>query len=378
MKVLFIDQIATVNYKYSFNLCNELKKNDINIDLIIDNKEDINESKVNTIKLFNTADKNASKVSKILNYINSTMKLINMIRNNEYDIIHVQWFNISPIDYILLKKAKKTGSRIIVTIHDILPFNEKFYDFKYHKKIYDIADEIIVQAEANIKRFKELFPQDEGKLSYIPHGNFANYANIHDKREARKYLNLPQDKNILLFFGQIKKVKGLGVLIDAFNDACKVRDDIYLVIAGSVWGDDFSIYEDKIKKYKLEDKIRCDIRYIKDEEIEYYYSACDLNVLPYLDVYQSGVIQLAYAYKKAVIVTNIGAFTSIVTEGSNGFIAEPNDYESLRNAIIRACNNNEKLNEMGEEGNRFILENFSWNDISTKIFKLYNKKKLGV
>lgn len=373
MKVLFIDQIATVNYKYTFNLCNELKKQGINIDLIIDNKEDVSESSVNTIKLFNTADKNLNKVAKIFNYMDSTYKLINKIKKKKYDVLHVQWFTVSPIDYLLLKKAKKIGLKVVITIHDILPFNQKFYDFRYHKKIYSLADEIIVQAETNINRFKELFPDNIEKVSYIPHGNFANYANIHNKNEARDYLKLPKDKNILLFFGQIKKVKGLGVLIEAFNESCKNRDDIYLVIAGSVWGDDFSVYENQIKKYKLEDRIRCDIRYIKDEEIEYYYSACDINVLPYLDVYQSGVIQLAYAYKKPVIVTNIGSFTDIVKEDINGFICKVGDANSLSQAINKAFSYKDMLEYIGNTGNEMILDKYSWVTIGNDIKKLYNK-----
>ena len=373
MKVLFIDQIATVNYKYTFNLCNELKNQDVDIDLVIDNKKDVSESNIDVTKFFNSADKNINKISKVINYIDSISKLVKKIKKEKYDALHVQWFIFSPLDYIFLKKAKKSGMKIIITIHDILPFNKKFYDLKYHKKIYDLADEIIVQAEANIARFKNEFPECAKKVSYILHGNFANYANIHNKEEARGILNLPKDKNILLFFGQIKKVKGLGVLLDAFNEICKQRDDTYLVIAGNVWKDDFSIYENKIKKYNLEDKVMCDIRYIKDEEIEYYYSACDINILPYLDVYQSGVIQLAYAYKKPVIATDIQAFTNIVKDGVNGYICKVNNHTSLQKAIIRALNNKDNLDKMGEIGNRVILEKFSWKDISFKIKSLYKK-----
>lgn len=373
MKVLFIDQIATVNYKYTFSLCNQLKNQGIDVDLVIDNKEDISESNVNTIKLFNTADKKINKIAKILNYFKSIKEIIRMIKVQQYDVLHVQWFTVSPVDYFMLLEAKKQGLKIIVTIHDILPFNEKFYDFKYHKKIYEVADEIIVQAETNVNRFKELFPEQSNKVSYIPHGNFLNYAKIHSREYARKVLNLPNDKLILLFFGQIKKVKGLGVLINAFSEVCKRSNNIHLVIAGSVWDDDFSIYEQKIQQYNLSDKITCDIRYIKDEEIEYFYSASDINVLPYLDVYQSGVIQLAYAYKKPVIATNIGAFTSIVEDGVNGFICEVNDYLSLSNAIDRAMYSKDKLQIMGEKGYDYIVEKFSWKDIGVKIVELYNK-----
>lgn len=371
MKVLLIDQIATVNYKYTFNLCNELKKQTMNVDLVMDNKKDVDECKVNSISLFNTADKERNKIVKVLNYIKASLSIIKLIKSNNYEVLHVQWFILSPIDFLYIEKAKKRGIKIIVTIHDILPFNQKFYDLKFHKKIYGIADEIIVQAENNIKRFKEIFPEYSTKIHFIPHGNFFNYAQTINQEDARRILELPQDKTILLFFGQIKKVKGLGVLLDAFGEVCKQRQDIYLVIAGSVWNDNFEIYNNKIKQYNLINNIRCDIRYIKDEEVHYYYSACDLNVLPYLDVYQSGVIQLAYAYCKPTIATNIGAFREIVQDEKTGFLCRPNDSDDLASTIIKAVMEKDRFNEMGQLGSKYIEKKYSWEDIVDKIIKLY-------
>lgn len=373
MRILLIDQIATVNYKYTFNLCNELKKQGVDVDLIIDNKKYIDECKVNVINLFNTADKKISKFVKVVNYIKSALSIIKLIKLNKYEVLHVQWFTLSPIDYLYIKKAKKYGIKIIVTIHDILPFNQKFYDFKFHNKIYGIADEIIVQAENNKKRFKEIFPKYSNKIHFIPHGNFLNYAKIFKQENARGILGLPDDKTILLFFGQIKKVKGVGVLLDAFSEVCRQRDDIYLVIAGSVWNDNFDIYNNKIQEYNLINNVRCDIRYIKDEEISYYYSACDLNVLPYLDVYQSGVVQLAYAYEKPVIATNIGAFREIVLDGESGFLCEPNNSNSLVKTIYTALEKKDSFARMGQVGNQYIKKKFSWEDIVSKIIKLYKR-----
>lgn len=371
MKIMFIDQIAKVNYKYSFNLCNELKKAGFDIELVIDNKEDLNESNVLCHCLFNTADKNINKISKGINYFFSWKKIYKMVLNKKVDVIHVQWFILSPIDYIFLYLMKKKDIKIIITIHDILPFNEKFYDYIFHKKIYSIADEVILQTEPNIKRFQELFPTINKKLNYIPHGNFVNYAKVHNKNEARNYLGIPCEKKVILFFGQIKQVKGLGVLIDAFNQACKERNDLFLIIAGSIWNDDFSHYQQKIDDYSLAEKIKCDIKYIKDEEVGYYYSACDINILPYLDVYQSGVIQLSYAHRKPVIATDIDGFKNIVYDNINGYLVNPNDIDDLASCIIKAFDNYEKLSSLGEKGYEIIKEKFSWEDIADKVINLY-------
>lgn len=371
-KVLMIDQIAKVNYKYSFSLCNQLNNLSLDLSIITDKISNCNEINVPFEPYFNTTEA-SGKLIKTCNYINSWSKILKKIGNEHIDIIHIQWFILSPVDYYFLKQIKKLGTKVIVTIHDILPFNQKFYDYKYHKKIYGLADKIIVQAKINIEKFNKKFREYSNKVIYIPHGNFIDYINVHDKKEAREYLNLPKDKNILLFFGQIKKVKGLDILIRALREVINRNENVLLLIAGKVWEDSFDNYQKIIDELKLEKYIRSDIKYIPDEEIGYYFSAADINVLPYINVYQSGVVQLAYAYKKAVIATKVGGFTEVVLDHKTGLLVEPNNVKDLSNAILELIGDEPKIIEMGRKGNEYIKENYSWKDIAEKISKQYEE-----
>ncbi|MBT8859587.1 hypothetical protein BTH48_09245 [Lactobacillus delbrueckii subsp. bulgaricus] len=202
-----------------------------------------------------------------------------------------------------------------------------------------------------------------------------DFADIHDKEESRQRLNIPEDKKVFLFFGQIKKVKGVGVLLDAFGKLCKQREDVYLVIAGSVWKDDFAEYQEIIDKYHLDSShLKTDIRFIPDDEVGYYYSACDIAVLPYLDVYQSGVVQLAYAYEKAAVATAIAPFMEIVEDNVSGFLCKPNDSEDLKNILDKAADvSQETLKKMADAGQEKIKRKYSWEDIAKNITKLYYK-----
>lgn len=375
MKVLFVDQIAAVNYKYSFSLVNALKRQGIDVEIVIDDKKDNEYCRVKYYNEFLTSSKTVGKVQKLLNYCSSYKFLVDKAINEYFDIVHVEWFQFSPIDYQYLKKLKKHGIKLVVTIHDILPFNTKFYDKHYHQKIYGMADQIIVQAQTNVKRFDKLFPEDSKKVTYIPHGHFLDFADIHDKEESRQRLNIPEDKKVFLFFGQIKKVKGVGVLLDAFGKLCKQREDVYLVIAGSVWKDDFAEYQEIIDKYHLDSShLKTDIRFIPDDEVGYYYSACDIAVLPYLDVYQSGVVQLAYAYEKAAVATAIAPFMEIVEDNVSGFLCKPNDSEDLKNILDKAADvSQETLKKMADAGQEKIKRKYSWEDIAKNITKLYYK-----
>ena len=374
MKVLLLSQIAVVDYKYTYSLANALKACGNDVELVIDDKKDNEYCQCKCINKFLTSRKDIGKVRKLLNYIETYRFIVKKAVQEHFDVVHVQWFQFSPADYYFLKKLKKYGIKVVVSVHDILPFNKKKYDLPFHKKIYGLCNQIIVQAETNVSRFDELFPEDSNKVTFIPHGHFLDFADIHDSEKSRKRLNIPRDKIVLLFFGQIKKVKGVGVLLEAFGKLAQKRDDLYLVIAGSVWKDDFAPYQAIINKYKLTNKqLKTDIRFIPDEEVGYYYSACDLAMMPYLDVYQSGVIQLVYAYGKPAVATAIAPFMEIVENGVTGFLCQPNDVNSLANAIERAMIEKDRFKDLGEAGRRKIKIKYSWDDIAAKITELYKK-----
>lgn len=374
MKVLLIDQIAKVNYKYSFSLVNALnRQTGITVTLAMDIKEEDENCDAEKYRLFNTADKNIGKLKKVWNYICSVREICK-IAENSYDVIHSQWIIFSPVDYMMLRHLKKQGKKIVLTIHDILPFNQKFYDYYYHKKIYAMADQIIVQATDNVKRFHELFPDNQVPVHMIPHGHFMDYAQKIEKNIAREKLQIPQDKFVYLFFGQIKKVKGVDVLLKAWAKAIKenqeLKENALLVIAGSVWKADFGKCEEIIETEHLQEYLKLDIRYIPDEEVDSYYGAADICVLPYLEVYQSGVLQLTYAHDKAAIVTKIPAFTDIIDE-SRGFLCESGDADSLKEAMKRAYDEKDMLKKKADHGYTYIKERFDWDKIAKDIVGLY-------
>lgn len=373
MKILLVDQIAKVNYKYTYSLAEAVSQEGNDVILAVDQKKESEHCTCTILRLFNTDEKSIGKFDKITNYFSSYKAIYNELKNGNYDVLHTQWLIFSPVDYYYLKRIKrKLGIKLVVTIHDILPFNKKFYDYYYHKKVYTLADNIIVQAENNIQRFDQLFPSLAGKEIMIPHGHFLEYAEIVDQSKARRKLNIAEEKFVFLFFGQIKKVKGVGVLLEAFSQLLNKRSDVLLVIAGSVWKDDFSQYQELIDKHSMKNSVIKDIRYIPDEEVKYYYAASDCCVLPYLDVYQSGVIQLCYAHKKPVVATNIGAFKEVVIDGKTGFLCEPNNSEELADKMLLAIEKQDELEHMADEGYKYIEEKYSWKKIAKKTINLYS------
>lgn len=170
-----------------------------------------------------------------------------------------------------------------------------------------------------------------------------------------------------MFFGQIKKVKGVDILLKALILLKRKFTDLYVMIAGSVWKTDFAECQAIIDNNDLTECLKTDIRYIPDKEIKYFYAASDVCVLPYTDVFQSGVIQLAYGYKKPVVTSDLPAFTQFVEEGVTGFISKAGDVESLANAMERAINSREYLDRIGQAGHDLVKSQLNWNDLAKNI-----------
>lgn len=147
----------------------------------------------------------------------------------------------------------------------------------------------------------------------------------------------------------------------------KKYPELFVIIAGSVWKTDFSECQNIIDQNNLSSCLKTEIKYIPDDEIKYYYSAADVSVLPYTDVYQSGVIQLAYGYKKAVVSSNLPAFTQFVIEGKTGYIFENGSPQSLAEAMERAILDKDNLSVLGLAGYEHVRRELDWDNLAKKI-----------
>jgi glycosyltransferase involved in cell wall biosynthesis len=191
-----------------------------------------------------------------------------------------------------------------------------------------------------------------------------------DPADARKKLNLPSDRQIILFFGAIRPNKGLDILLKALEIIKSRNRRVLLVIAGGLLGRfNFESYSDMIRKYDLSEHVQTFIHFIPEEEVDYFFAASNLVVLPYLKFEsQSGVLLRAYAHKKPVVVSDIGAMGELVSSDKVGLIVEPGAVEPLAEAVINALDSLDKFQSCyGPE-----LENkYSWEHIAKLTMRSY-------
>ena len=161
----------------------------------------------------------------------------------------------------------------------------------------------------------------------------------------------------------IKKVKGLDVLLLSLKKVFENNPDIVLLIAGKPWEDDFSIYQEIIEKNNLNGNIISHIKFIAHKDVEHYYCASDLVVLPYKKIYQSGVLMMTLSYQRPVLVSDLPPLKEVITDNENGFLFESENVSDLSEKIKAILRDKENLERVRENGCRLIKERFCWDEI---------------
>lgn len=185
--------------------------------------------------------------------------------------------------------------------------------------------------------------------------------------EARSILKIDEQKKVLLFFGFVREYKGLKYLLEAMPQIKKSVQNTELWVVGD-FGDNKQEYFDQITHLSIEDNVKIVEGYIADGEVEKYFAACDLVVLPYTSATQSGIAQIAFGFEKPVLATNVGGLPDVVANLQTGYIVEPESAEQIANAVEDFFGKNragEFQSNIQKEAGRF-----SWDVLVGKICEL--------
>ena len=280
------------------------------------------------------------------------LKFLNTVYKEKPDIIH---FNGSHL-WMCLFLPFLTKFHIITTIHEINPhIGSRKFDQIVGKKIHiKFSDCLIVHG----KRLK--YELKTNKLCYIiPHGDYSFFLNY--KRDD------VNEENAVLFFGNILDYKGLEYLIKAEPLITEKIPDVKIIIAGEGNFEKYCNLIRDINKFEIHN------RFIPDEEVAEFFQRAKVVVLPYIEGTQSGIIPIAYAFKKPVIVTNVGSIPEVVDDGKTGFIVPPRDEKALADAMIKLLKDDELRKEMGKNAYKKMKEELSWDKIAEKTIEVYKE-----
>ncbi|RDH81209.1 MAG: glycosyl transferase [endosymbiont of Galathealinum brachiosum] len=374
MKVGIIEPVGAhggMNY-YDFGLANGLVKS--NCQVILYTSEETSSEGVSAFEIKKTFKGVWGKAPKVLRAVRFVYGLYDSLKDakvNDVAVIHFHFFHYTVLEVLSVKLAKKFGFKVVVTAHDVESFAVKRGGSRA-KKILQSVDKVIAHNEVSKCELVAEVLLSEDSTCIIPHGHYLDSIGIlPDKTLAREKLGLSVDDKVLLFFGQIKKVKGLDILLKSLPRVIKIHPDLKLVIAGKVWKDDFSIYKKLISDNKLENYVISHIRYISDSDVANYYLSADLVVLPYRKIYQSGVLLMAMSYGVPVLASDILGMTEIVQDGNNGFLFVSEDVNNMSMRLKKILMNPKDLTKMGVAGHKTVVTEHDWSQIGSMTCKVY-------
>ncbi|MFT4062871.1 MAG: glycosyltransferase [Edaphocola sp.] len=291
------------------------------------------------------------------------------LKQAKADLILVKFWLpfMGPAFGTILRMAKRNGHTKVVSILDnVIPHEKRPGDVPFTKYFLRPVDGFVSMSREVLKDLKTFEPDKPALFS--PHPVYDNYGDPVPKSEARSKLGIGADEKVVLFFGFIRKYKGLDILLEAMANEAIRSGNIKLVVAGEYYGDKEE-YEALINKLGIGQKLYLFTDFIPNTEVKYFFSAADVVVQPYRTATQSGISQIAYHFEKPMIVTNVGGLPEIVPHGKVGYVTDV-DKDAIAEAIIDFFNRpaDSFAQNIGTE-----KQKYSWAFFVENIMGLYAK-----
>jgi glycosyltransferase involved in cell wall biosynthesis len=359
---------------YALGLTSALVSKGVLVDFIgssaLDSPELHNSPLINFLNLRGDQNEQANiskKVTRILAYY---IRLIKYAAVAQPSIFHILWNNkFELIDRIVLMVYYRLmGKKIALTAHNVNAAKRDSRDTLVNRASlrfqYRMADHIFVHTNRMKDELHGDFGIPPGKVSVIPFGinNVFRCTSV-TSREAKERLGLSDNEKTALFFGRIAPYKGLEYLLAAI--AQQPSQDFRLMIAGKI-EPGCTAYWEKIQREivlaGLQDRIITRIQFIPDNEVELYFKAADVLILPYTSISQSGVPFLAYNFGLPVIATDVGALRDDIIEGKTGFVCAPRNPTDLAQKIQTYFSSDlyRRLKSNRHDIRDFANERYSW------------------
>lgn len=363
---------------YVFGLATELSSKGVMLDLIGSDELDSPEFRdipgLRFLKLRGDQNPHVSLVKKVVRILSYYGKLIRYASTAKPKIFHILWNNkFLHFDRTLLTYYYKLfGKKVVLTVHNVNTEKRDNKDSAFNRFTlrvqYRLADHLFVHTEKMKQELIEGFGVQTARISVIPLGinNFAPQTDL-TPAEAKRRLGIRSEEKVILFFGRITPYKGLEILVEAFEKSLPSAENYRLMIAGRPEEATEASYWVPIREALQEDvrkgRVLLRAEHIPDAETELYFKAADVLVLPYRDIYQSGILFLGYSFGLPALAANVGSLKDEMIEGRTGFLFKPENPTDLAKAIEKyfASDLYRDLSRRRQEIRDYAQQGHDWN-----------------
>ncbi|MFZ9388464.1 MAG: glycosyltransferase [Chitinophagaceae bacterium] len=282
----------------------------------------------------------------VINSVNpfNWVRIGNRLRKESPDILVVRFWLpfMGPALGTILRRVRKNGhTRIICIADNVIPHEKRPGDKPFTRYFLKSCDAFITMSEKVMADLRLFEPRKPARL--VSHPLYDNFGSIISRKVARERLGIPEQDLVFLFFGFIRKYKGLDLLFRAIalikNNPVTYplprNKPIRFMIAGEFYEDE-KPYREEIEKLGISDWLIMHTDFIPDSEVKYYLCSADAVIQPYRSATQSGVTPLAYHFEKPMLVTRVGGLPSLVPHEKAGLVTDP-EPAAIAQGIVRFC-----------------------------------------
>ncbi len=372
---------------YAFGLAMALVAKGIRVDFIggdeVDSPEMHCTPRLNFLNLRRNGRRDASFAEKTCRMLLYYLHLIRYVSGARPRTLHILWNNRFEFfdRTLLMLYYRLLGKKIALTAHNVNPGARERTDTPLHRfslRIqYRLAHHIFVHTEKMKKELVEEFGVGQTAVSVIPYGINNAVPNTElTADDAKRRLGIRRGERTILFFGNIAPYKGLEYLVSAFEKIVAQEGEYRLIVAGRVkkGGDKYVAgIRQSLSRAGNRERAIVRIDFIPDDEMEVYFKAADVSVLPYTHIFQSGVLFLGYSFGLPVIAADVGSLREDIIEGETGFLFRPKDSDDLAQTIKKyfASDLYRSLARRRREIREYANELHSWDDIGEMTRDVY-------
>ncbi len=371
---------------YASGLATALVRRGVSLDVIgsdeVDSPEFQGTPGIRFLNLRGSQRLDVTLAKKILRVLIYYMRLVRYASNATPKIFHILWNNKFEFfdRTVLMMYYKLLGKKIVFTAHNVNAGRRDLADSLPNRLTlrmqYRLADHIFVHTEKMKRELLTEFGVRERAVTVIPYGINNAVPNTNLTPTGAKLRLGVSGARTVLFFGAIAPYKGLDCLVAAFQKIAARNSDYRLIIAGKPKGGCAKYLEEiqqAINHGNSRERIIQRIGYVLDEEMEVYFKAADLLVLPYTDIFQSGIFFLGYSFGLPVVATDVGSFEEDIIEGRTGFLCRPGDPDDLARTIERyfASDLFRNLDQARQDIRNSVNTTHSWNAVAEMTQPVY-------
>ena len=297
---------------------------------------------------------------------------------NSIDVLHLA--NINHLSFPFWRKEiERSNFNVVATAHDVKrqkSIINKTWEVKQLQNFYQFADALFVHSQYQAEELIEFADLEPNKIVIVPHGIYPHADISESKTSLRKKYDLPHNRQVALFFGQIRDEKNLDGLLRAYS---LIEKPPHLVVAGQLGSSHKNIryYLKLIESLGLINNVTFLPRFIDNLEVGELFTACDWVALPYYSSFssQSGVLNTAIFYNRPVLASSAPVLKQTIETVDVGTFFEGDAPSDIVQGI-------EKITQLIAHSHQFEFDRyqrlFSWDKNVSLTLETYKNLLLGV